>query len=85
MLELWPNWFQPPSRTADPGITHLSWAKGSHHPKRAGTSTQERGGCLGEAACPFPWCLGADAGACCLPVLSLLTCTISHPILSPSL
>lgn len=60
MLKLWPNWFQPLSRTPDPGITHLCWrsvvhwAKGSHHPKTPGQGIQERRGWPRGGSLPFP-------------------------------
>lgn len=52
-MKLWPNWFQPPARTPDPGITHwnraVQQAKGSHHPTGAGQGGQEGREWLGEA------------------------------------
>lgn len=82
MLKLWPNWFQPLSRTPDPGITHLCWrsvvhwAKGSHHPKHLDRASGREEGGPGEAACPFPLCFRGERNLVPPRRLSLLACTI---------
>lgn len=85
-LKLWPNWFQPPPGTPDPGITHLYWFSVGSQAKGAGQDTQEREGWPGGDRASLPRVfVGRERGTLCLPVAARHEhARFPDPILQPS-